>query len=195
MTALSRYLLKGRLNYALVNAATFMLNSLPATVILTNAGTPVNGTSGTGVGVAGPGALLIDTTNAVIYMNSNTLASPTWSPKFGGAIEQQTVATGITASATQTLAGATALTAKINRVNTSATSGNAVKLSALLPGQSQTVYNDGANPIKVFPAASGVAIDGGSAGAAVTLTNALRAIFTCTATNVVISAQLGAVSA
>lgn len=192
---LPRYALKGNFSGALANFASFKLNSLSATVVLTNAGAPVNGTSGTGAGVAGPGSLLIDTTNAVLYLNTNTLASPTWSSQGGSSIEQQTVVTGITASATQTLAGATALTARINRVNTSAASGNAVKLAALLPGQSQTIYNDGANPIKVFPAAAGVTIDGGSAGASVTLTNALRAVFTCTATNVVISAQLGAVSA
>lgn len=192
---LPRYALKGNFNGALANAASFKLNSLTATIILTNAGAPVNGTSGTGVGVAVPGQLLIDTTNGVLYMNSNTQASPTWSTQGGAAIEQQTVADGLTASTTQTLAGALALTARINRVTTSATSGNAVKLAALSPGQSQTIYNAAANPIKVFPAASGVAIDGGTAGAAVTLTNALRAVFTCTAANVIISAQLGAVSA
>ena len=46
--------------------------------ILTNAGAPTNGTSGTFVGQAGPGALLIDYTNAVLYQNTNTAASPTW---------------------------------------------------------------------------------------------------------------------
>jgi hypothetical protein len=47
--------------------------------ILTNAGTPTNGTSGTGAKKAGPGCLLIDITNKVLYINTNTLASPTWS--------------------------------------------------------------------------------------------------------------------
>lgn len=41
-------------------------------------GAPSNGTSGTGFGVLGPGCLLIDYTNANIYINSNTKASPTW---------------------------------------------------------------------------------------------------------------------
>lgn len=104
-------------------------------------------------------------------------------------------AVGITASATQTLAGGTKLTAINNVIATSAASGNAVVLPALLPGQAVYVYNDGANPIKVFPAAAGVAIDGGSAGAAVTLTNAKRAEFICVAANVIKSAQLGVVSA
>jgi len=48
------------------------------TPILSFAGVPVSGTSGTYVGQAGPGAILIDYTNANLYMNTNTLASPTW---------------------------------------------------------------------------------------------------------------------
>jgi hypothetical protein len=48
------------------------------TPLLNNAGAPTNGTSGTFAGQAGPGALLIDFTNAVLYINIGTLASPTW---------------------------------------------------------------------------------------------------------------------
>lgn len=106
----------------------------------------------------------------------------------------ESVTNAITASTTQTQVGGTALTTQINRITTCANSGDAVTLAALTAGQSQTIYNDGANPAKVFPA-SGMAIDGGSANAAVTLTNAKRAIFTCVAANVIISAQLGVVSA
>jgi hypothetical protein len=43
---------------------------------LRNAGAPVNGT--TYAGVAAVGALLIDTTNAFLYQNTGTVASPTW---------------------------------------------------------------------------------------------------------------------
>lgn len=50
-------------------------NSCP---IVTNAGTPTSGVSGTYAGQAGPGSLLIDFTNTVLYMNLGTLASPTW---------------------------------------------------------------------------------------------------------------------
>ena len=46
--------------------------------MLTNAGAPVDGTSGTGANLAHPGALLIDTTNFVVSINTNTRASPTW---------------------------------------------------------------------------------------------------------------------
>lgn len=42
------------------------------------AGAPVNGTSGTFAGVAAKGTLLSDTTNALLYINTGTLASPTW---------------------------------------------------------------------------------------------------------------------
>ncbi len=43
-----------------------------------NAGSPTDGTSGTLAGVCEAGDVLIDTTNTVLYMNSNTQASPTW---------------------------------------------------------------------------------------------------------------------
>lgn len=46
--------------------------------ILVNAGAPVNGVSGSGAGIAGPGCLLVDTTNKFLYINTNTLLSPTW---------------------------------------------------------------------------------------------------------------------
>lgn len=51
---------------------------------LRNAGAPTNGTSGTYANQnAGKGAMLIDTTNDVLYMNSNTAASPTWAKVSG----------------------------------------------------------------------------------------------------------------
>jgi len=51
---------------------------------LRNAGAPTNGTSGTYANQnAGKGALLIDTTNSVLYENSGTSASPTWSKVSG----------------------------------------------------------------------------------------------------------------
>lgn len=159
------------------------------------------------------------------YQNTNTKASPTWTAlttssgagtytgTFDGQVGSNTpaagvfttgsfsglvangVTTGITASTTQTRAGGTALTKTINRVTTSANSGDAVTLPAMTAGQSVFVFNDGANPIKVFPNGASDAIDGGSGGASVTLTNAKRAIFICTATNVIISAQLGVTAA
>lgn len=43
-----------------------------------NAGVPVDGAAGTQFGVAAKGALLIDTTNANVYINAGTLAVPVW---------------------------------------------------------------------------------------------------------------------
>jgi len=48
------------------------------TPIVTNAGAPTNGAAGTYFNQAGIGALLIDTTNGNLYINTGTLASPTW---------------------------------------------------------------------------------------------------------------------
>lgn len=42
------------------------------------AGVPTDGTSGTGAATHGKGSLYIDRTNGNIYINTNTLASPTW---------------------------------------------------------------------------------------------------------------------
>lgn len=105
------------------------------------------------------------------------------------------VVTGLVASTTHTIAGGTPLTAAVNVIATCANSGDAVTLAALAIGQSQEVYNAGAAPAGVYPAASGVAIDGGTAGAAVTLTNAHRCRYTCVAANTITSAQLGVASA
>lgn len=104
----------------------------------------------------------------------------------------ETVMTGITASTTQTRAGALQLTGTVNVVTTSANSGDAVGLPVATVGAVIVVKNKGANPIKVFPtsAASGSddTIDGGTAGTgAATITNAKWAIFYCTAADTWVS--------
>ncbi len=43
-----------------------------------NTGAPVDGTSGTGAGVASVGAVYVRTSNGRHYHNENTKASPTW---------------------------------------------------------------------------------------------------------------------
>lgn len=48
-------------------------------LIVSHAGAPTSGTSGTYVNIAGPGSVLLDYTNGQAYINTNTLASPTWS--------------------------------------------------------------------------------------------------------------------
>lgn len=48
--------------------------------LLVGTGTPVDGTSGTGAGFAGPGSLYIDTATPKIFINggAGTKASPVW---------------------------------------------------------------------------------------------------------------------
>lgn len=45
----------------------------------TGSGAPTSGTSGTGVGVAGPGSIYTNYATGTQYTNTNTKASPTWS--------------------------------------------------------------------------------------------------------------------
>lgn len=44
----------------------------------TNPGVPVDGVSGTLAGIAEKGALLTDSTNAKLHINTGTKAAPTW---------------------------------------------------------------------------------------------------------------------
>lgn len=53
-------------------------NGVASSAAFHNAGAPTNGTSGTCAGLAGPGALLADTTNSALYQNTGTKASPKW---------------------------------------------------------------------------------------------------------------------
>ena len=46
--------------------------------VLRGSGAPTDGAAGTGAGDADPGSLYIDSTNGVVYQNTNTKASPTW---------------------------------------------------------------------------------------------------------------------
>lgn len=58
------------------NIGVFVINAAPS-----------NGSSGTGVNILGTGALLIDNVNGILYMNTGTLSSPTWTaiaPVAGG---------------------------------------------------------------------------------------------------------------
>jgi hypothetical protein len=47
-------------------------------LVMTGAGAPTNGTSGSGAGYAGIGSLYINKTSGTMYQNTGTLASPTW---------------------------------------------------------------------------------------------------------------------
>lgn len=52
--------------------------------ILTGAGAPTDGTSGSGAGEAGPGSFYVDTDNAAWYINGGTKATPAWEPAGSG---------------------------------------------------------------------------------------------------------------
>jgi hypothetical protein len=112
-------------------------------------------------------------------INGGTVAQtvPTGSTLSG--LQLFSVATAITASTTQTLAGATPLTAAINIIGTVATAGNAVKLAPVNVngGQVQTVMNNGASACAIFPFETATAIDSAGTAASVTLTNGHSANF------------------
>lgn len=55
---------------------------------LVGSGVPTNGTSGTGVGLGGPGSSYTNIATGLVYFNTNTMASPTWS--FGGSLSAVT---------------------------------------------------------------------------------------------------------
>ena len=64
--------------------------------VFTVAGSPVNGTSGTLAGIAPPGSLLVDITGKLLYQNTNTQASPTWTQREGaGGVATADLAAGI----------------------------------------------------------------------------------------------------
>ncbi len=80
----------------------------------------------------------------------------------------KTVGTGLTAAGT-TISDALALTKQINVVSTTAAS-TGVKLPSNTPiGAEIIVQNNGANALNLFPPTSSGTLNGGSAGAAVTI--------------------------
>jgi hypothetical protein len=89
------------------------------------------------------------------------------------------IANALTASTTQTLAGALPLTAEINIISTVATAGNAAKLPPvnLNFGQVVTVMNNGASACAIFPFETATAIDSAGTAASVTITNGRSANF------------------
>jgi hypothetical protein len=96
-------------------------------------------------------------------------------------VASKSVTNGITASVTQTLAGALALTKAVNVVSTVGTAGDAVKLPpvAINVGLAQEcwVINNGASALSIFPNETATAIDSHATAAAGTLTAAHRAVF------------------
>jgi hypothetical protein len=90
----------------------------------------------------------------------------------------KSVTNAITASATQTQAGATALTTDINRITVVATADDAVKLPAATAGRQVTVINTVATQAGVFPA-SGDAINALAVDTVSPLAASTTRIYTC----------------
>jgi hypothetical protein len=93
-----------------------------------------------------------------------------------------TAATAITAAGT-TLADATKLSARFNKVTTAAASSGVSLPAGSAAGELVVVQNSGANALSVYPATATGTIAGGSAGAAVSLAvtteKTQHAVFIC----------------
>ncbi len=106
------------------------------------AGAPTDGVAGTYAGIVEKGDLLIDSTNANLYQNTNTQASPTWTQISAGAVTYGVAGEMAAAgTATANAAGATAKSARIDHVHalgahdhSAADKGGAVVLAALGAG-------------------------------------------------------------
>jgi len=114
-------------------------------------------------------------------INGGTVAQTIAAGSLFSGIQLESIANALTASTTQTLAGALPLTASLNVVSTVGTAGDAVKLPpvAINSGYAQVVaiVNNGASALSIFPYESATAIDTHSAAAAGTLTTLHRAFF------------------
>ncbi len=113
--------------------------------LLVNAGAPVDGTSGTGANLAGPGCLLVDTTNKLLYVNTNTKASPTWT-NIGGPGGGSVTLTGVQTLTNKTLTAPIVTTGTFaSPVLTTPALGAATGASIVLSGNMQAAsYNAGA---------------------------------------------------
>lgn len=95
------------------------------------------------------------------------------------ALPQEPVSAAVTAAGT-VLADSTLLTGQVNNVTTAAAS-TGVRLNSNTPlGITVVVRNGGANDLKLYPTSASDAINGGSAGASITLTTLNKQIASCT---------------
>jgi hypothetical protein len=95
------------------------------------------------------------------------------------ALPAEPVSAAVTAAGS-TISDATLLTGQVNNVTTAASS-TGVKLNSNTPlGITVVVRNGGANDLKLYPPTSSDQINGGSAGASVTLTTLNKQIASCT---------------
>lgn len=122
----------------------------------------------------------------VHYFETDTGVLSAYSPALGAwnvvaTLPLPASAGGVTASTTHTLVGATKVTGGYVNISVCANAGDCISLPpAPRVGQEVLVSNAGAAAAAVFPGESTTKIDGGSAGASVTLTNVKSALFTYT---------------
>lgn len=94
------------------------------------------------------------------------------------ALPQEPVSAAVTAAGSA-IGDATLLTGLVNNVSTAAAS-TGVKLNANTPlGMTVIVRNGGANDLKLYPSSASDAINGGTAGAAITLTTLNKQVAAC----------------
>lgn len=94
------------------------------------------------------------------------------------ALPQEPVMAAATAAGT-VLADATLLTGQVNNVTTVAAS-SGVRLNSNTPiGITVVVRNGGANDLKLYPTSASDAINGGTAGASITLTTLNKQVASC----------------
>ena len=87
-----------------------------------------------------------------------------------------TVRAALTAAGT-TIADALALTGDVNQITTCA-SGAGAKSPVLAPGDSVVVANEGANALLLYPPTEAITLNGGTAGAAVSVAAGKSALVT-----------------
>ncbi len=174
--------------------------------IFTNAGAPTNGVLGTGTfaGAAAIGALLEDSTNGVLYINTGTQASPVWT-SFGtggtgtyAGTFSGTVVEGVDAAVTAigtTAANSYALVKQWTQVTTAASTAVGVTLPAATAGELYRVsYASGtAASIKAWPTGTDQ-IDAGGAGTNQVITKQKTIDFICFVAGLWESHALGAVT-
>lgn len=169
----------------------------------------VTGLSTLNGGIAGGSSanIAINTNKFTVTASSgNTLIAGTLALTGAATLASTLAATSITASgyflrsvgnaltaAGTTRADALQLAAQVNNITTAASS-TGVILPVGVVGMRVTVFNAGANAIKVYASASET-VDGTAGATGVALTNTKRADYFFTAANTWISAQLGVVSA
>ena len=110
----------------------------------------------------------VDTVGGRIYLLADASAGAAIWNSVGNVSSIGASMTGVTASVTQTQAGATVLTGELVEVTTVATANDAVRIPAAILGVPCKVINQGANTLQVFPT-SGDKIDGGATDASVTI--------------------------